>query len=397
MLQVKSLDPATNAIRNLCKAELVKISETGAFSRQADTSSGSLLWAMLSMISRHLHVETQSIEGLNSIVKLLGRRCPNISLELLSSRLTIKRLIGQSDAGVTGCRKRWSLIKAAAEREVLELSEHSGACMQVLCDAGRWEPPPAVEFGTFPERAAVGDHEDAHDSEPQHLQPLALCDLLDRCILPNPADVPKQVIDWAKSYNLGWKWTTGGGKRNCKPAARAKIKQHHTSRGFAVLILPTVDLQDDAFYIVTEYFSHSVTFARLKCAKRRTDVHGQWQDCVLWAHGRSDSSNRVESTLLFATYFEACNVQGHNVPVRACFLAADACDQLFQKPGWLPKAAVIEQSVLLFHMTADRMKGVPGPKQKKPPQSKAKAAGEEDDPGAEQHDDASEAEAEAAL
>ena len=404
MLQVKSLDPATTAIRDLCKSELVNISQTGAFSRQADTSSGSLLWAMLAMLSRYLHVETQSIEGLNSIVKLLGRRCPNISLELLSSRLTIKRLIGLSDAGVTGCGKRWSHIKAAAEREVLELSEHSGACMQVLCDADRWEPPPAVEFRSFPERpAVVDDHEDPHR---EHLQPLAFHDLLDRGILPNPADVPKQVIDWAKSYNLGWKWTTGGGKRNCKPSALTKIKQHHTSRGFGVLILPTVDLQDDAFYIVTEYFSHSVTFARLKSAKRRTDAHDQWHDCVLWAHDRSDASNTVESTLLFATYFEACSSQGHKVPVRACFLAADLCNQLFQKPGWLPKATLIEQSVLLFQMTGDRMKGVPVPKQKKQPKPKAKAQaaaevsateGPNSSGGGEQDADASEAEAEAAY
>ena len=136
VLQLTSCDHATAAIRSLCRSELIALSRSGVFDRKRE-SGGSLLWAILTMIARHFYVETQSVEGLNSIVKLIGRRCPNISLELLSSRLTIKHSIGQAD-GATGCGKKWSKVKAVAERKVLQLTDQATTSLQVLCDEKRW-------------------------------------------------------------------------------------------------------------------------------------------------------------------------------------------------------------------------------------------------------------------
>ena len=78
--------PATKTIRDLCRSELERTSRTGTFDVEP-AEHGSLLWGIVTMISKFHHAETQTEEGLNSIVKLIGRRCPNTCLELLSSRL----------------------------------------------------------------------------------------------------------------------------------------------------------------------------------------------------------------------------------------------------------------------------------------------------------------------
>ena len=136
LLGLTTVDPATDSVRTLCKEELRYLSKHGTFPKSRD-SSGSLLWAVVSSMSQIFYGETQSIEGLNSIVKLLGRRAPNISLELLSSRLTIKRLLGQAD-GATGCRKSFKTIKNFAETAVVQLAEYSTPALSVLADIQRW-------------------------------------------------------------------------------------------------------------------------------------------------------------------------------------------------------------------------------------------------------------------
>ena len=66
-----------------------------------------------------------------------------------------------------------------------------------------------------------------------------------------------RAVQWAKSYNLGWKWCTGGGRRSNNSK---KVKQSHKLDGFGLLVLKTPDLQDMSYYLVVDRFSRSVCF-----------------------------------------------------------------------------------------------------------------------------------------
>ena len=67
---------------------------TGVFP-DVSSPSGSFLYAFLKGLARMLPADTQAIEGINSLIKLMGRRAPNMSLELMSSRLAIRRALSE--------------------------------------------------------------------------------------------------------------------------------------------------------------------------------------------------------------------------------------------------------------------------------------------------------------
>ena len=225
-------------------------------------------------------------------------------------------------------------------------------------------------------------------------QLLTIADQRERRLLPASAVLAGHVISWAKSYNLGWKWATGGGTHKSKKTTASKIKLQHTNAGFGVAILPTPDMQDVAFYVVSDYFSHSVSFARLKICRRRVRPGDEVQDCVVWEPDRSAFADSVESTLLFAAYHDACCVHKQRVPVESCFLAEDMCDRLFVSHGFLTVASLREKSLLMFEMTSSLMKGVQQPNKKKKknePDASPAAAASADSAGQAEPDDAADA------
>ena len=386
MLRMDALDRGTKAIKHLCKSEFGDMAQSGMFKKDVTSPHGSLLWSILQMFARLLYAETQAVEGLNSLVKLQGRRCPNISLELLSSRLTIKRMLGQVD-GNNGCRRKFSDIKSLAEAEVTELSAFATSSLPILALESRWSPAPALDF-PLANPAAIQDvtATTAGPSEAPEAKPmLQLCELIDRGLLPDSnvfgsGEFWGNAVAWARSYNLGYKWCTGGGK---KPNA-SKVKQLHSNNGIGVLIIPSVDLAETHFYVVTDRFAHSVCFSRLKMFNRCVKP-GETRGCLKWEHDGSNVADTIESTLLFARYYHTCRVDAASVQVRVSFLTAATCKQLFASPGYLLASEVIASSVDAFTMTSELMKGVAVANKKKPKPDKArdpKANSEEPDDAA---------------
>ncbi|CAE7519101.1 unnamed protein product, partial [Symbiodinium microadriaticum] len=362
LLALKTVDAATESVRALCKEELRYLANNGTFPKPRD-SSGSLLWAVASSMSQFFYGETQSIEGLNSIVKLLGRRAPNISLELLSSRLTIKRLLGQAD-GATGCRKGFKMIKNFAEAEVAQLAEYSTPALSVLADSQRWAAAGSVSFD-LPHLPPLGQHPVAEPAPArqhalQESQFLSLSDMLAKGFLPATGSVSPQAVQWAKSYNLGWKWCTGGGRRS---NTSKKVKQSHNLDGFGLLVLKTPDLQDTSYYLVVDRFSHSVCFSRLTVFTKHS-ADKDPLECVRWVHDGSKFADSIESSLLFLRYFETCS-QGNRVTVRSSFLSRAQSHELLATPGYLTVEQVMQHAVVLFDMTDKHMKGSSNPKTKK--------------------------------
>lgn len=91
--------------------------------------------------------DTQAVEAVNSIIKLLGQRAPNISLELLSSRLTIKHFLSHCDgSGKLGGKKKWKLVHRMLENEVQILNSSSTATLAIMCEGDRWTIAPSVSF-----------------------------------------------------------------------------------------------------------------------------------------------------------------------------------------------------------------------------------------------------------
>ena len=259
----------------------------------------------------------------------------------------------------------------------------------MLADAPRWAP--AAE-AVFPRRHAVLDAQSAEvevGAGALPNEPLPICDLLDRGLLPdntmfcssNKASWDR-VVAWARSYNLGYKWSTGGGKKRSAAKthpANTRLKQQHTCNGIAVMILPAVDSTEQSLYVVTDKFSHSVCFSRLRVTSVRSDT-GAVQQCVKWVHDRSSFADSIESTLLFAKYHTLCCERKITVTVRACFLSASKCYQLFVNPGWLLLDDVVASSVVLFDMTQKLMPGTTKNKTTRNKSQKPAAASSAADP-----------------
>ena len=154
VLQLDScqLDASTQKIRRLCERELHHLKDNGVFPDVA-SQSGSFLYALLKGLAKMVPADTQAIEGINSVIKLVGRRCPNISLELLSSRLTVRRSL--SEDGSMRRSKKWSSIKTTAEAMFQTIAGYNTATLAILADGSRWSTPLAVGCGSDRDQKTV--------------------------------------------------------------------------------------------------------------------------------------------------------------------------------------------------------------------------------------------------
>ena len=142
-LRGSQLDSSTLKLRSMCDAELRYIAQHGVF-QDVPCVSGSFLFAWLKGLSQMLPADTQAIESINSVIKLVGRRCPNISLELLSSRLTIRRSL--TEDGSMRRSKKWSSIKNTAEGLLKAIVGYNTASLAILACPSRWSRPLPIDI-----------------------------------------------------------------------------------------------------------------------------------------------------------------------------------------------------------------------------------------------------------
>ncbi|CAE7386592.1 unnamed protein product [Symbiodinium natans] len=143
MVGLEDLDHSSRKIRALCSRELQHMRDHGVFP-DVPSVSGSFMYGFLKSLARMQPVDTQAIEGINSVIKLVGRRCPNISLELLSARLAIKRSL--TEDGSMRRQKKWSRIRHAAEQMLATITGYHGAALAILGNPSRWSHPLPVEL-----------------------------------------------------------------------------------------------------------------------------------------------------------------------------------------------------------------------------------------------------------
>ena len=314
----------------MCEDELTTLAKTGRFEK-VRSESGSFCYAVIRAIAHLSFADTQAIEGINSQIKLVSRRCPNISLELLSSRLLIKRTITSFGHGVGEkplmLRKKWSMIKPFAEATVARLTEHSATSLAILADPERWSTTDASSFD-INEDDSGGPALALRNTDVISLRAV-LCDRA----LPESMDdsgvagaipsVSPAQIAWAKNFNVIWKRLTAPNKRQIKKIA---LEKRVPKASISIAILKQPSLADDMvrLYLVVEKFSHSVQFSRLS-------IHPQ--DSVLYVRWVYQENNCVESTLFFMSFYDACTRLGEDFNMQHCSIGSDLCQGIFSFPG----------------------------------------------------------------
>ena len=298
------------------------------------------------------------------MIKLVGRRCPNISLELLSARLAIKGAL--SEDGSMRRSKKWSKIRNSAEGLLASILGYNTAALAVLSCSSRWFVPLPVECrqegegGAFvlaisdvqavkstrsdvfplslhalpvlPAVASMADppcHNTAEGSE--RMQPESEADGVGRNaavdLRPQSqaeffrAMTTPDAIAWAKSYNLGWRRATaalhGNHKKKKKTAQDAEASasaQSQSSRGMLLAVFQSIGRdnsslhppRDTLVYAVAEKFSVSAMFTRIDI------MQYQGGHCLRWNY---QEHNCIESTLLMTTFYAHCSEPGNSINV----------------------------------------------------------------------------------
>ncbi|CAE7209979.1 unnamed protein product, partial [Symbiodinium sp. CCMP2456] len=346
-LDAHELDSATRKIKELCCRELQHMRITGVFP-DVSSPSGSFLYAFLKGLARLLPADTQAIEGINSCIKLMGRRAPNMSLELMSSRLAIRRALSEDHSMAR--RKKWSAIKSTAEGLMQSIVGFKTASLAILSNENRWSVPLPTNCGNgvLPSVLAITDREavlavrgpedqtgsaaaSSAEAEAGRGQPekSSLASLA--------ADLAKAKatsgIQWAKSYNLAW-------RRATTSSAKKKIKQpdvgHRMGPGLLIAVIETLRKDTDGegndrlvpeqpplFFAVAEKFSVSVMFSKIHSVQ----INGH--QCLQWMY---DENNCVESTLFFLSFHGACSCRGLHMRMGYTVLSPDMSHLLL--PGW---------------------------------------------------------------
>ncbi|CAE7717143.1 unnamed protein product [Symbiodinium sp. CCMP2456] len=154
------LDSAPELLESNCRklkflylSELRFVAKEGRFDQNA-SEQGSRLYAVISTMSELLKGDTQLVESINSIIRLISTRCPSIDLETLSARITVKKALTSelpaSGKGKGYANKRWSVVSSHAKPLLMELTLAGTAYRQTLDNVKRFSQPmrttmPALE------------------------------------------------------------------------------------------------------------------------------------------------------------------------------------------------------------------------------------------------------------
>ena len=130
--RVRQGEQTTRKIWNQFECDLKRSSETGLCTRR--------LYAVIRAIAHLAQGDTQEVEGTNSLVKIMGERCPNISLELLSSRICMRKALCQ---GARGAASSWNDVRPLATSIVDACVDHCHGARAFRSGGERWTLAPA--------------------------------------------------------------------------------------------------------------------------------------------------------------------------------------------------------------------------------------------------------------
>lgn len=141
------LDSSSRKIRTLCEDELVIAATKEVLPL---TLPHGLLFALLSMMGRISRADTQSTESINSLIRLYTERTPNLSLELLSSRVFNKKWLTHGSGKEAEQKKTWKAIQPFASQMLTTASTAGLDYHEVLDNERRWAMPLASDYQGCP-------------------------------------------------------------------------------------------------------------------------------------------------------------------------------------------------------------------------------------------------------
>jgi hypothetical protein len=87
----------------------------------------------------HLIMDTQSVEGINSLIRVNCTRCRRIGLPLLSARTQMKKALS---LGTRNAATKWSEVRPIAESILNRCHQQHDQAANVLADNDRWDTAP---------------------------------------------------------------------------------------------------------------------------------------------------------------------------------------------------------------------------------------------------------------
>ena len=240
------MESTARKLRSMCEAELKHAAKEGRFDANGPPSR---LWTIVNAMSRLLRADTQLVESINSLIRLIGQRSPSIDLDTMSARITMKKaLTRELDAASA---KRWSAVAAHARPLMQELIAAGPAYKQVQDEAGRFEQPAPVSV--------------------QQLEP-ELSNTNLALALPDMQSSPKRV--WASKQAVKVKQCLDKIKSSCRNIIHLAAL---SACSLIVFMLKNADEDTPSDRYFLQCFSHRSLIVALRLS-RNTDGTFQLQD-----------------------------------------------------------------------------------------------------------------------
>lgn len=179
----KDLEANARKIKHICREDLEYIVQEGKFNLKS-TKFGNILWAILNSLADVWAIDTELVESINSMIRLIGTRSPRIELIGMSSRIMIKKSILPLGPVKRAAAKKWSVVRSCAQPVLKELVETGTGFKEILSQTDRFTTVEGVNLHTL------------HDI-------LKNDDL--RASLPEVAEFGVEALQWAHRYAIQWK------------------------------------------------------------------------------------------------------------------------------------------------------------------------------------------------
>lgn len=293
------LDTTSLQIRTICESDLRSVAATG------EISTGSLLWNILNMFSRMMYADTQAVEGVNSLIKIISTRCRKIALELLSSRVMLKYCLNYtSDDNTTTISKSSSKQKINKGEELMAKIKPFKLAFRGDCDRDRWAPPAIADMNVSNDELVAAEPNlklTQHD-----IWATSHATVLRRLLFPKK---PKQhnaesgavsdmIVKLTADQFAGW-----------------TILKTHITPGNSSASSST--LSKDRWFLFISKFRYTLTFVELETSTATTG-----RICFQVHQSSSSGITTLDSLELMMCYFDDCQL-GSVLKVRCYQIPAD--------------------------------------------------------------------------
>ena len=179
----KDLEANARKIKHICKEDLEYIVQQGRFDLGA-TRYGNILWTILNSLADVWANDTELVESINSIIRLIGTRSPRIELSSMSARIMIKKTVLPLQPQKKAAAKKWSIVRSFAQPLLQEMIQSGNGFKQVLAETYRFTTVAGVSLAALHE--ALADENQNHRS-------------------PCQSGFSPEALQWAHQFAIKWK------------------------------------------------------------------------------------------------------------------------------------------------------------------------------------------------